>query len=196
MGNNLHESLSALMDNEAGELEVRRILKEMDAAADSDSQALKARWYRYHVVSASLKQEIHSAPSRNLLAGIRKELANEAVPESQGMKPVRPHSNFVRLIGQGAIAASVAMAVLFTADLALNADNPDSSGNAELADNTLDENQQPTFTGQLNPSMKTRVAVQEGLDQAEMDRLRQVVSQEMEETLESTPATFSPEENL
>ncbi|MDG2174632.1 MAG: sigma-E factor negative regulatory protein [Gammaproteobacteria bacterium] len=202
MTEHLHESLSALMDNESDELELRRLLKEMDALdPETDLSVLKAKWHRYHVLSASLKQEIHSVPSRNLLAGIQNELEQDAIPQQQKQigasigKLIKERKLF-QVVGQGAIAASVALAVMFTADLAMVADNGSaSSGSAEIADNSTD--QFPSLTGELNPDTQTRFAIQTGLDEEEMDRLERVVSAELEDSLDTleTPATFIPEES-
>jgi sigma-E factor negative regulatory protein RseA len=201
MTEQLHESLSALMDNEADELELRRLLKEMDALdPETDISALKAKWHRYHVLSASLKQEIHSVPSRNLLAGIQDELKQDAAPQQQigavAIGKLFKGRKLFQVAGQGAIAASVALAVMFAADLAMVADNGSaSSGSAEIADNSTD--QFPSLTGELNPDTPTRFAIQTGLDEEELNRLERVVSAELEDTLDTleTPATFIPEES-
>jgi len=159
MTEHLHESLSALMDNEADELELRRLLKEMDSLdPETDISALKAKWHRYHVLSASLKQEIHSVPSRNLLAGIQNELEQDAIPQQQigtAIGKIFKGRKLFQVVGQGAIAASVALAVMFTADLAMVADNDSaSSGGAEIAGNSTD--QFPSLTGELrNGSSRT-----------------------------------------
>lgn len=200
MANTLHESLSALMDNEADDLELRRILKEMESLGDSgraeevtELVQIKAKWHRYHIVSACLKQEIHTRPSRNLLAAIQAELDQEATPSKPLTASISGKRMF-RMLGQGAIAASVALAVLFTADLALMADNTTGNDAAQMADNTS-TSQLPGLTGDLNPSTATRVAVQTRLDPEQMDRLKQVVSEELEDTLETQeiPATFNPD---
>ena len=199
MTEHLHESLSALMDNEADELELRRLLKEMDSLdPETDISALKAKWHRYHVLSASLKQEIHSVPSRNLLAGIQNELEQDAIPQQQigtAIGKIFKGRKLFQVVGQGAIAASVALAVMFTADLAMVADNDSaSSGGAEIAGNSTD--QFPSLTGELNPDTPTGFAIQTGLDEEEMDRLERVVSAELEDSLDTleTPAIFIPEE--
>ena len=190
MANKLHESLSALMDNESDELELRRILKELEATESSEQAELAGKWHRYHVLSASLKQEIHTIPSRNLLAGIQAELAQDAAPTRSLASSVQ-HKGIFRLIGQGAIAASIAMAVLFTADLAMVADsNVPGTEPVQVADTAID--QLPGFTGNLNPATNTRVAVQSALNAEEMSRLERMVSAELEDVLE-TPATFDPD---
>ena len=50
MSEQLRESLSALMDDEANELEVQRLLRKMAAADD-----LCQTWVRYHVARDALK---------------------------------------------------------------------------------------------------------------------------------------------
>ena len=191
------------MDNEVDDLELRRILKEMkdldengNAEEITELVELKAKWHRYHVVSACLKQEIHTSPSRNLLSAIQAELEQDAVP-SRPLAHTRTGKNVFRFLGQGAIAASVALAVLFTADLALDAgSNNGVDATMPLAGNNA-ENDQLDLTGDLNPSTPTRVAVQNGLDPEEMNRLQRVVSEELEDALETreVPATFDPDRN-
>jgi sigma-E factor negative regulatory protein RseA len=196
MANKLHESLSALMDNESDELELRRILKAMEATESSEPLSenadLAGKWHRYHVLSASLQREIHTSPSRNLLAGIQAELAQDAAP-TRSLVTSLHHKGIFRMIGQGAIAASIAVAVLFTADLALDANSTSPGAQSpQVADNAID--QLPGFTGDLNPSTNTRVAVQSALNAEEMSRLERMVSAELEDVLE-TPATFDPDKN-
>ena len=200
MTNPLHETLSALMDNEADELELRRLLKEMaaldPARQDRDAAELKAKWYRYHVVSASLKQEIHTSPSRNLLAAIQSELQADPVPLAEtrpaGGTSARP---ILRILGQGAIAASMALAVLFTADMVMVADTDTGAGAAVIADN--DAGALRGITGELNPATETRLAIQNGLGDDEYRRLERVVAEELEDTLDNqeVPAIFVPEES-
>ena len=101
MTNSFNESLSALMDNEADELELRRLLKEMEArhaeGNDTGMDELKSTWQRYHVISAVLKQEVHTVPARNLLAGIKAGLADDPVPVATGT----PAKSSSRAAGRG-----------------------------------------------------------------------------------------------
>ena len=202
MTDKLHESLSALMDDETDQLELRRLLKEMEEsgveAEKSDLSDLKAKWHRYHVISSACKQEIHSSPSCNLLGRIQAELENDEVPSAE--LPANKNSlrkkGIFQILGQGAIAATVALAVLFTADLVMVSDTSGVSDiSTELAGSETQANSLPGLTGELNPSTQTRVAVQTALDADEMSRLERVVSEELDETLENreTPAIFSPE---
>ena len=198
MTEKLHESLSALMDNESDELELRRILKELEATESSEQAELAGKWHRYHVLSASLKQEIHSSASCNILPGIQEALENEAAPSANPIIHSRFLQPVLKTLGQGAVAASMALAVLFTADAVMVADGGASAGGtAELAGNNgFIGDGIPGLTGELNPSTRTRVAVQTSMDEQELNRLRQVVSEELEDSLEdrTIPATFNPED--
>ena len=202
MTDKLYELLSALMDDETDQLELRRLLKEMEEsgveAEKSDLSDLKAKWHRYHVISSACKQEIHSSPSCNLLGRIQAELENDAVPSAElpAQKSSLRKKGIFQILGQGAIAATVALAVLFTADLVMVSDSPSAAANnTELAGSQTQSNSLPELTGELNPSTQTRVAVQTALDADEMSRLERVVSEELDETLENReiPAIFAPE---
>ena len=171
MTDKLYESLSALMDDETDQLELRRLLKEMEEsgveAEKSDLSDLKAKWHRYHVISSACKQEIHSSPSCNLLGRIQAELENDAVPSAElpAQKSSLRKIGIFQILGQGAIAATVALAVLFTADLVMVSDSPSAAANnTELAGSQTQSNSLPELTGELNPSTQTRVAVQTALD--------------------------------
>ena len=202
MTDKLYESLSALMDDETDQLELRRVLKEMEEHGAEPEKAefsdLKAKWHRYHVISSACKQEIHSSPSCNLLGRIQAELENDEVPSAE--LPANKNSLRIKgvfqILGQGAIAATVALAVLFTADLVMVSDTSGVSDiSTELAGSEIQANSLPGLTGELNPSTQTRVAVQTALDADEMSRLERVVSEELDETRENreTPAIFAPE---
>lgn len=98
MSRDLRESLSALMDGEASELEVRRLLREND-------DSLSALWGRFHTQRSVLRDEAGFA-ELDVSASVREALAVE-----------RPHR---RLFGDWrkplagfAVAASVAAVVVF-----------------------------------------------------------------------------------
>jgi sigma-E factor negative regulatory protein RseA len=96
----LQESLSAVMDNEADELEVRRVL------AASDDAALRATWSRYQIARAVMHKELLE-PRLDIAAAVSAALADEALPTTAA-KPAGPW----RSIGRLAVAASVTLAVL------------------------------------------------------------------------------------
>jgi len=93
----LQESLSAVMDNEADELELRRVL-----TAVENSEA-RATWARYQVARAAMHKELLD-PRLDLAAAVSVALAQEAAP----VRAARPW----RSLGRLAVAASVTVAVL------------------------------------------------------------------------------------
>ena len=53
MSEQLRESLSAAMDGEAGEFELKRVLNELSA-----NEELRGTWERYHLVRSLLRREL------------------------------------------------------------------------------------------------------------------------------------------
>ncbi|MFN3580116.1 MAG: sigma-E factor negative regulatory protein [Pseudomonas sp.] len=98
----LQESLSALMDNEADELEIRRVLQ-----ASAEDPALRKTWERYQVARAVMHQEPWQARV-DLSAGIAAAIADEPVPSIVEPRTSRLWQN----MGRMAVAASVTLAVL------------------------------------------------------------------------------------
>jgi len=98
----LGESLSAMVDDQASELELRRLLKQ----SESDL-GLHQKWSRYHMVGAVMRGE--SIPKEtNLLAGIQTALDQEEPLSKSG-------GGFWSGAGRFAIAASVAGAIVIGA---------------------------------------------------------------------------------
>lgn len=99
----LGESVSAVMDGEADELELRRVL----AAAGEDPE-VRARWGRYQLARSVLhKQTV--MPGLDLAAAVSAAIAAEAAPAAA---PVVQAKSPWQQIGRLAVAASVALAVL------------------------------------------------------------------------------------
>ncbi len=98
----LQESLSALIDNEADELEVRRIL-----AAEAGGE-LHASWSRYQLARAALHREA-VLPNFSVAAAVSAALADEPVP---GMTSASQASRWTNGWARLAVAASVTVAVL------------------------------------------------------------------------------------
>ncbi|WP_166358595.1 RseA family anti-sigma factor [Pseudomonas akapageensis] len=94
----LQESLSAVMDNEADELELRRVLSAVD---DSET---RATWSRYQVARAAMHKEL-LLPQLDIAAAVSAALADEAAPVKASRGPWRS-------LGRLAVAASVTVAVL------------------------------------------------------------------------------------
>jgi negative regulator of sigma E activity len=167
----LLESLSALMDDEADSLELRRVVKSLP-----ETQGLADHWRRYHAVRASLHQETHVTPSIDLLPGIRARLNAQSEAVARPALSRTFGGRFVRLVGQGAVAASVAGAVLLGYPLLQTAESPTGgeSGTLVAEQNTVPEvsSELPVLSGDYNESPLTRTV---SLDAAARDRLQQVV---------------------
>ncbi|WP_407295820.1 sigma-E factor negative regulatory protein [Stutzerimonas zhaodongensis] len=96
----LHESLSAVMDNEADELELRRVL-----AADGDT-AMRSTWSRYQIARAAMHRELIE-PRMDIAAAVSAALADEPA-----LAPAKPQRFAWKNVGRLAVAASVTVAVL------------------------------------------------------------------------------------
>jgi sigma-E factor negative regulatory protein RseA len=92
------EQLSALVDNELGEFEERRILEELDR----DPQ-LRAAWQRYHLIRAAIANELDHVPSHTSTERLSATLAAEPVVTTR-----RSAGQLPRIAGGLAIAATVA----------------------------------------------------------------------------------------
>jgi sigma-E factor negative regulatory protein RseA len=110
----INESLSALMDGEASDLEIRRVLK-------SEDEDLDQRWLRYHLASAAMRKDSDIGfGSIDLAASISAAVANEPsllddVEADKEVKTATAKDTVVNLwsnFGRFAIAASVAGAVV------------------------------------------------------------------------------------
>ncbi|MEK0363527.1 sigma-E factor negative regulatory protein [Pseudomonas sp. CBC3] len=96
----LHESLSAVMDNEADELELRRVL-----AADGDTE-MRSTWSRYQIARAAMHKELIE-PRLDIASAVTAALADEPA-----ITVAKPQRFAWRNIGRIAVAASVTVAVL------------------------------------------------------------------------------------
>jgi sigma-E factor negative regulatory protein RseA len=112
MSEKLKEAVSAAVDDEADEFELRRVLDEVHKDA-----GLKLAWERYHLVGAVLREE-RLTPDRGLRERVWAELefsaeTDKSVVLPEPAEPVAdaPASRLNRLTGL-AVAASVALAVV------------------------------------------------------------------------------------
>lgn len=115
----LEESLSALMDGEITELELRRLLK----ADDETFTALRENWSRYHLLSAGAKNDFPAIEYRDLSQNISKAIADEPVYTgniSKDKVSIKPNKNIWFGLGRFAVAASVAGAVVLGVQFAPN----------------------------------------------------------------------------
>ena len=105
-GHPLKESLSALMDNEADELELRRLLK----SAPGDAE-LEETWRRFNLVRSVLQHEELAAVSTDATQRLFVALeAEEAYAPEKPAAVKNPGRTLWQGMGRMDIAASVAMA--------------------------------------------------------------------------------------
>jgi sigma-E factor negative regulatory protein RseA len=103
-GEALDESLSALMDDQAQEMELRRLLRDMDRCSDA-CEATQQSWYRQHLVRAALQGEpVTHAP----------EFCGERARGNRQRGAVQdaPAGSWRRSVSSFAVAASVAAVVV------------------------------------------------------------------------------------
>ncbi|MFT0213150.1 RseA family anti-sigma factor [Pseudomonas sp. F1_0610] len=101
----LQQSISALMDNEADDLQLQRVLK------DIDDTEVRATWSRYHMARAAMRQEFVMPQvdlSSSIMAAIENENFDQQAPIAASTKKSRP----LQVMGRFAVAASVTLAVL------------------------------------------------------------------------------------
>ncbi len=122
----LQESLSALMDNEADDLEVRRVLQ----ATEQDS-ALRGTWERYQLARSVLHKEhwqVSAESSVDLSSGIAAALRDEPQLHMQDESSAPARSGLWRNMTRVAVAASVTMAVLMGVKMVNHGDVPTQPG--------------------------------------------------------------------
>lgn len=109
MSDKLKEFLSAAMDDEADEFELRRLLDEA-----SEDQSLHAVWQRYHLVRGVLQQRRYgsrTAPTQNIESLWRRIDAGEGLDEPVAAA-ARSAPSWVGRMAGAAVAATVALAIV------------------------------------------------------------------------------------
>ena len=125
----LQESLSAVMDNEADELELRRVINALDDVETRET------WARYQIARAAMHKDL-LLPRLDIAAAVSAALEDETAPAKVSRSPWRN-------LGRLAVAASVTVAVLAGVRLY----NQDEIAGVELA-------QQSTQPGLAVPQVK------------------------------------------
>lgn len=109
MTENLRESISALMDDEANELEIHRVLSGME-----QNDEVRDTWKRYQIASFAMKGKLPSHMDIDISAQIAEAISEEQI-EQVSQATVSPWSRFLKPITSVAVAASVAFLVVFGA---------------------------------------------------------------------------------
>ena len=118
MSENLRQSLSALVDGEADELELRRLLGELgkgDSGEENEpSYELRGTWSRYQLAKSVMRNE-HSADFSHidLSQGIAAAIENESFTADEQTPAKASLPVWLKPISAIAVAASVAMVTVF-----------------------------------------------------------------------------------
>jgi sigma-E factor negative regulatory protein RseA len=107
----IRESMSALLDDEATELDLQRILNDLES---DESAALT--WQRYHLLSATMRNELGNYSHVDLSGRVREAIAVEA----QGSSTVAQRQGFgawIKPFASVAVAASVTAVILTSTQL-------------------------------------------------------------------------------
>lgn len=105
MNDRMRESLSALIDGEANELELERVLSQI-----SDDGELRRSWMRYSAVSAVISGRQVALLDRDISGAVRDALAVESATKSTTREPLG--RRLLRPMASLAVAASVAATVI------------------------------------------------------------------------------------
>ena len=195
----LKESLSAIMDSESDDLELRRVLGTL-AQDDDKAESLRSTWHRYHQLRSVISNETGFNCSENFLSGIRDAIAEDELParEIVQMDKAAPN-NWLPAFGQGAIAASVAAAVLvfsFSSGVDSSNNNDPVSTPVASAGQTQAQASSQMVAGAASGEFSQRANISGKLDDVAVDRLSQAVYKEFEEAESlQIPVSFSLDEN-
>ncbi|MEQ6887687.1 sigma-E factor negative regulatory protein [Halomonas sp. CS7] len=106
MSQNARESLSALMDDEGDELELRRVLKSLEDSPDAADT-----WRRYHLMRSLMRREHEVDVATDLSAGIMARLEDEPLPQVEAKGGAGAGRSMSLMRGAG-IAAAVSLMVI------------------------------------------------------------------------------------
>lgn len=114
MSENLRQSLSALMDGETDELELRRLLGELDKSDLEQGDELRGTWSRYQQARSVIKNEYHANVAHiDLSQGVAAAIAQEPFVSAVQTSNARSLPAWLKPISAIAVAASVAMLTVF-----------------------------------------------------------------------------------
>lgn len=115
MTEQLHQSLSSVMDAAGDDLELPRLLKAMQASPELEQQ-LGEKWRRYHLVRGVIQGDLRGVSASNLASmdissRVMQELESEQLEPAPQLS-VEARSDKAQWFRGGALAASVALLVV------------------------------------------------------------------------------------
>jgi len=146
------ESLSALVDNEASELELHRLLKQSESSAE-----VRETWARYQMASAAMRGDVASGSYVDLSAAISAAISEEPAHAVNDESPIQAKAQrrWWQAAGRFAVAASVAGAVVLGAQQ-YQAQLLGGARDAEVAEASTASQSVPLPAGFTAPSFNTR----------------------------------------
>ena len=118
MSDKMQESLSALLDDEANEMELQRLVSRL-----GDDPALRQTWVRYNLVRAALSGQHPAHPGLDISARVRESITSTPARPALGQRLLQPLANL-------AVAASVTAVVVFGGQQLAGIDSDNYSGQA------------------------------------------------------------------
>ncbi len=178
MNERMNESLSALMDGEADELEIRRLLNQ------ESQQELFDKWQSFQLIGSILREE--PATTLDLAKGVRQALDGQPMDDiSVSSLPVQTNK-WRWLMASGAVAASVTMAVL----VGVQWQQTEQHGAVQVAQNLETPVQAKALTIAEVPTSLTS-AQQQQLKEAQL-KLQEYVLQHNDDTSTSANQVMLP----
>jgi sigma-E factor negative regulatory protein RseA len=138
MSERLRESLSALMDDEANELEIERVLSQVTSNTE-----LRERWSRYQVASTALGGQTQSLLQMDISERVR-----EAIAEEDDAAAARPRESLRERITRP--LTSLAVAATVTATVVLGGQQLALIGSGEPLEEGTRVAASPSNVGMLN----------------------------------------------
>lgn len=185
MKDQLSETISAVMDSQADDLEVRRLLKALDNASEEEAAAILAQWESFHSIGSVLRNESRSnnetptmRASSNFAASVSAAIADEAPMDKAARRPSKSDPMWQRF----AVAASVTLAILVgvqeyesmqAGDASYTADNAVTVPALKSVDQSVDQSVVDLTAVQLASS---EVALESSMSEAE--KLEAIEAQE------------------
>ena len=176
MTENLRESISALMDNEANELELHRLL----ASMEKDDE-VRDTWQRYQLVSFAMKRNLPRNLDIDISARVAQAIADEQIEfESAELVNKSGWNRYLKPMTSVAVAASVAFVVVFGA-LQVNqpasapglAEQSNPNLNTLFADSATMKDVMPVSDDTLTPAQKKlREMINTHAQQVDLSRSR------------------------
>ena len=140
MKDQLSETISAVMDSQADDLDVRRLLKALDNASEDEAAAILAQWESFHTIGSVLRNE---SVSNNEVPTMRAS-ASFAASVSAAIEDQSPMDKVAKLPSKSgpiwqrfAIAATVTLAVLVGVQEYESMQAGQEGGASYTADNTV-----------------------------------------------------------